>query len=220
MKRWRESPPDVFVVDLSRLPSHGREIAIALRQSPKTREVPILFFGGPVEKVTRIRSELPDAIYCSGPDLCPGVSTALATRGATPVRPAGTMERYSARTAAQKLGIQQGSIVALVDAPRQVAVILSPLPPDVELVETPVRNAAVTLCFVAKLPHLESSLSNLRSQAKSTKLWVVWPKGGSAARGDITSDAARETGKALGLVDYKICSVNAAWSAMLFAYKR
>ncbi len=31
MRSWREAPPDAFVIDLSRLPSHGREIATALR---------------------------------------------------------------------------------------------------------------------------------------------------------------------------------------------
>src|SRR5689334_9126671 len=61
MKSWRESPPDAFVIDLSRLPSHGREIAIALRQSSRTRCVPIIFCCGEKEKVDRTRDTLPDA---------------------------------------------------------------------------------------------------------------------------------------------------------------
>src|SRR5579875_1689898 len=65
MKEWRESPPDAFVIDLSRLPSQGREIAIALRQSKRTRSVPIVFCEGAEEKVGAIRSVLPDAAYCT-----------------------------------------------------------------------------------------------------------------------------------------------------------
>lgn len=37
LRDWRARPPDAFVIDLSRLPAQGREIAIALRQSPATR---------------------------------------------------------------------------------------------------------------------------------------------------------------------------------------
>ena len=37
MKTWREAPPDAFVIDLSRLPSHGREIALSTSRDPTER---------------------------------------------------------------------------------------------------------------------------------------------------------------------------------------
>jgi CheY-like chemotaxis protein len=40
------TPPDAFVIDLSRLPSHGRAVATALRQQKGTRRVPLVFVGG------------------------------------------------------------------------------------------------------------------------------------------------------------------------------
>src|ERR1700690_2972424 len=57
----RQYPPDAFVIDLSRLPSHGREVATFLRGRKTTREVPILFVDGVAERVAAIRKLLPDA---------------------------------------------------------------------------------------------------------------------------------------------------------------
>src|SRR5215472_15733884 len=64
---WRErkSPQDVFVIDLTRRPSHGREVAIALRGYKLSRHVPIVLVGGDPEKVEGIRKVLPDAVYTS-----------------------------------------------------------------------------------------------------------------------------------------------------------
>ncbi len=64
MRECRAAPPDLFVIDLSRLPSQGLEIAIALRNSPATRKVPIIFCGGAQAKVQKTREYLPDAEYC------------------------------------------------------------------------------------------------------------------------------------------------------------
>ena len=50
LRQWRAQPPDVFVIDLSRLPAQGREIAIGLQQWPATRRVPIVFCDGAPEK--------------------------------------------------------------------------------------------------------------------------------------------------------------------------
>jgi|GEM_PF-3342040 len=61
-RELRASPPDAVVVDLSRLPSHGREVAAFLRRQKATRHVPIAFVGGAPEKVARVRELLPDAV--------------------------------------------------------------------------------------------------------------------------------------------------------------
>jgi DNA-binding response OmpR family regulator len=42
----RDDPPDAFVIDLSRMPSHGRAVGVFLRQQKGTRHVPIVFAGG------------------------------------------------------------------------------------------------------------------------------------------------------------------------------
>src|SRR5512145_2450883 len=58
-------PPDAIVIDLGRLPSHGRQVAIALRERKTTRHVPLVFVDGEPEKVARLRADLPDAVYAT-----------------------------------------------------------------------------------------------------------------------------------------------------------
>src|SRR5205807_9585402 len=59
----REHPPELFLIDLSRLPSQGREIAGHFRRPKATRNVPILFVGGDTERVKTARNLLPDAAF-------------------------------------------------------------------------------------------------------------------------------------------------------------
>lgn len=215
MRKWRDDPPSAFVIDLSRLPSHGREIAVALRQSPKTRPVPIVFCDGASEKVKLIRDVLPDAAYCTSEALITTLKDLQPAR--TPVKPPGMMDRYGSRTTAQKLGVIEGNAVAVIDPPRNVNAILGPLPTGVELVE---ESGAVTLCFVHSADDLRADMSRVRSSAAKTKLWILWRKKGAPGHNGITERMIRETGIELGLVDYKICSVDKTWSAMLFARRK
>jgi hypothetical protein len=222
MKAWRQSPPHAFVIDLSRLPSHGREIAIALRQSPATRCVPLVFCGGTTEKVEALRELLPDAAYCKLPNLKATLKKAIATPVKDPVRPTAMMDRYKSRTAAEKLGIKEGSSVALVHPPRDAERVLGRLPSKITLLEgeTGQPGASVHLCFIHRPDDLSSSLSQLRAFASRSKLWIAWRKGGKAAAGDVTEKLVRDQALDLGLVDYKICSIDNVWTAMLFALKR
>ncbi|MBV8550879.1 MAG: hypothetical protein JOY54_06230 [Acidobacteriaceae bacterium] len=215
MRKWREDPPAAFVIDLSRLPSQGREIAIALRQSPKTRQVPIVFCNGAPEKVKLIREVLPDATYCAGEELVKTVKHVRPVQ--SPVRPLDMMDRYGSRTTAQKLGITEGSTVAVIDPPGNVSTMLGVLPRRVEFVE---QCGAVTLCFVNSPDGLRADLSRVRSLAARTKLWILWRKKSAPGHEGVTEQLVRETGIGLGLVDYKICSIDKTWSAMLFARKK
>jgi hypothetical protein len=127
------------------------------------------------------------------------------------------MNRYGSRTTAQKLGITEGSSVALVDPPRNINTVLGALPAGVEFTE---NGAAVTLCFVHSVDDLRGRMSRVRGLAAKTKLWILWRKKSAAGHDGVTEGLVRETGIELGLVDYKICSVDTTWSAMLFARKK
>src|SRR5713226_7023751 len=61
----RESSPHAIVFDLTRLPSRGRHLAVAIRSQETIRSIPIVFVDGDPKKVRRIRAELPDAVYTS-----------------------------------------------------------------------------------------------------------------------------------------------------------
>ena len=83
----RANPPDLILVDLSRVPSHGRAVAIFLRRQKATRRVPVVFVGGVREKVARIRGELPKAVYAEWRAIRGALRQALASVPATPVVP-------------------------------------------------------------------------------------------------------------------------------------
>ena len=63
LRELRDDPPDAVVIDLGRIPSHGRAVATFLRQQKATRPAPIVFVSGAPKKVAKTRELLPDAVY-------------------------------------------------------------------------------------------------------------------------------------------------------------
>jgi hypothetical protein len=85
--------PDVLVVSLDRLPSHGRAVAEWMGEARKRQHVPIVFAGGSAEKVAATRARFPHATFCS-PDELP---RALAQLAAVTPSPAPRGPRTGAR---------------------------------------------------------------------------------------------------------------------------
>ena len=50
-------------------------------------------------------------------------------------------------------------------------------------------------------------------------LWVAWPKRSSGVATDLGDGTVRELGLASGLVDNKVCAIDATWSALRFVYR-
>ena len=220
LRALRQARPDAVVIDLSRLPSHGCEIATALRGNKHTRPIPILFLDGAPEKVAIVRQALPDASYCEHPRLVAGLKKCIKERPVNPHVPAQMMDRYAGRTTAQKLGIAAGAKVAVIDAPRDYARVIGALPENVEYDEQSWTGCALTIWFVEEPEAYLAALPKMRRAAAASKLWVVWPK--KAARKDslLNENLIREMAIENGLVDYKVCSVNETWSGLCFALKK
>jgi hypothetical protein len=219
-KLIRAKAPDALVIDLSCLPSHGRDTAIAFRQTNYARHIPVVFVDGDPAKVEAIRRVLPDAAFtASAPrkQLCARIGSACLKRVEHPVIPPGVMASYGSRTVAQKLGIKEGSTVAVIDAPRDYAAALGALPENVELAEDPAAVHAVTLWFVRDPRVYRAGLRRFQAIADRTRLWIVWRKGSTNG---LTQYLVREAALEAGLVDYKICAVNEQWSAMAFARRK
>jgi hypothetical protein len=206
---------DAVVINLNRLPSHGREVATALRGSKSTRHIPIVFVEGAPEKVEPIRQLLPDAVYTTWPKL-PAVLGKLKSVQ-NPIVPKQMMDRYAGRTTTQKLGVKENSTITVIDPPRDYAKVLGDLPAGVEITEDPDTLSPVTVCF-AKAPEDLPAILNLgRKIAGKTKFWICWQKGKKTGFNDIP---IRNAAVALGLVDYKVCSLDPTWSGMVFALKK
>jgi len=215
----RENPPDAVVIDLTRLPSHGREVAINLRSNKITRQVALVFIEGDPEKTAQIRSLLPDAVFTTWPRIAPAVRQALKTRPESPIVP-GTLAGYSGTPLPKKLRIGEGSVVALLHAPDGFAAKLTPMPPDVRLQNRP-DGASVILAFHKSAPALAREVPLLAREIKEGRtLWLIWPKKTSGIASDLSEPVVRELGLATGLVDYKVCAVDETWSGLAFAARR
>src|SRR6202011_295253 len=129
--QMREFAPDAVVIDLDRLPSQGREMAIMLCGSKSTRHIPIVFAGGQPEKVARIRAELPDAVYTSWNSVESAIALAITLPPPNPVRPTPHMERWSDSNLVRKLGISPKMQVSILGAPDGFEEVLGDLPENV-----------------------------------------------------------------------------------------
>lgn len=65
----RSNAPAVVVIYLTRLPSHGRETADAIRSSKSLRDIPILFVGGEGEPLEKTKQKIPGAIFSTEAEL-------------------------------------------------------------------------------------------------------------------------------------------------------
>ncbi len=221
LREIHESVPAAVVINLSRMPSQGRAIGAWLRGSKSTRHIPLVFVDGDAPKVAALRREIPDAVYTSLAGIRGALKKAIANPPAQPVVPRQMMQGYEKRTAAQKLGIREGFDVSLIDPPPDYPCVLGELPRGVvieeDAMENPFRACAVTLWFVHDAGEYAAALPRRRALAARSRLWIVWQK---SRRDGLNGNFVRATALPLGLVDYKICSLDAAWTAMAFAVRK
>jgi CheY-like chemotaxis protein len=216
----RKDPPDAIVIDLARQPSQGRALATALRQLKPTRSVPLAFIEGDPEKTARVKAALPDAVYTTWRGIRGAVRRALTARPKAPVVP-GTMDGYSGTPLPRKLGVRNGSAVALLGAPAGFEAALDPLPEGATVRRDARRVANVILLFVRSRADLERRLVPAsRKMGEPGALWVVWPKKTSGLATDLGQAEVRAFGLGSGLVDYKIAAIDATWSGLCFARRR
>ena len=215
LREAREWPPDAFVVDLTLRPSHGREVAVALRGSRKSRHVPIVFVDGEPKKVEGVRRVIPDAVYTSRARLAAAIGRANPL--VNPFVPTQMMDRYAGRTTAQKMGICKEARVAVVDPPAGYAKAIGALPEGAVFEEGDCEDCKVTIWFVHDFAGFQGALPSMRRVAARSKLWILWRKG---KQDGLDGNVIRQGGIDVGLVDYKICSVNQTWSGMVFAVRK
>ena len=80
--------PDVLVVSLDRLPSHGRAVAEWMGEARRRQHVPIVFVGGANEKVQAARARFPKATFCGSEEVVRAVGENI--EQPSPTRPTPT----------------------------------------------------------------------------------------------------------------------------------
>ena len=215
----REHPPAAVVIDLTRVPSAGRDVALTLRTSKATRRVPVVFVEGDPAKVSGIRKLLPDATYTTWSRIRTDLKRAIASPPAVPVVPASNLAGYSGTPLPKKLGIKPNAVVVLAGAPKGFESTLGELPDGVRLRRRSSGARDLTLWFVRRRRDLEAGIGRM-ARAGSSGMWIVWPKKTSAIAADFGERDVRAVGLASGLVDFKVCAVDGTWSGLKFVARR
>ncbi len=131
------------------------------------------------------------------------------------------MAGYSGTPLPRKLGIKPGHRVMCLGAPRDFPAILGPLPENVTLRRTARGQAELVLLFATSRADLRKRYPGaVRAMVDGGGLWIAWPKQASGVATDLTQDDVRRQGLDDGLVDYKICAIDATWSGLKFARRK
>jgi CheY-like chemotaxis protein len=219
--RLREDPPALMLIDLDRLPSHGREVAVMLRTSQSMRHIPIVFAGGVEEKVSRVRAEVADAIFTDWLKAPTAVKKALKNPPAVFAKPVPHTARFAGSGLAKKLDLKTGVKAALIGAEDGFTELLGDLPEDVELQTRITASTKLVLWFVRASHEIAAAFELACARMpEGCSIWIIYPKKAGRFRVDFNQNDIRLTGLAAGVVDYKICAVDADWSGMKFARRR
>lgn len=119
----------------------------------------------------------------------------------------------------QKLGLKPGQRLLLLDPPKDFDQLLAGAPGGI------VRTSRVAafdaaLLFATSVRAQETHLARVLPKfAPGGMLWLAWPKQAAGVTTDLSDEAIRRMGLAAGLVDVKVCAVDATWAALKFVHR-
>src|SRR5438045_4893573 len=123
------------------------------------------------------------------------------------------MAGYSSTPLGKKLGIKEGSRIALINAPQDFRSQLGQLPQKVEFVKRATRPLDIILFFVLSERELTREFAKLAAKlATNGMIWIAWPKKSSGVSTDLSFASVQRIGLDAGLVDVKICAIDDTWS--------
>lgn len=129
---------------------------------------------------------------------------------------------YSGTALPAKLGIAEGHRVALLDMPDGAGDgALDALPAGVRAVRRLSGPADVVVAFCRDRRTFERRLPACRRAiGDAGAIWIAWPKRASGVATDMTEDVVREVALPTGLVDNKVCAIDATWSGLRLVVRR
>jgi hypothetical protein len=130
------------------------------------------------------------------------------------------MAGYSSTPLAKKLGIKEGSRIALVNAPQDFESELGKLPDKAKFVQRLTNSLDMILFFVLEERVLARDFPRLaRRLVTNGMIWIAWPKKSSGVTTNLSFDVVQRIGLDAGLVDVKICAIDETWSGLKFVYR-
>ena len=130
------------------------------------------------------------------------------------------MAGYSETPLVKKLGIKEGSRIALINPPKAFRKTLGPLPAQARVVNQTLDGLDLILFFAKKESELAKTFALLAEKLKPAgMLWIAWPKKSSGVATDLAFSNVQALGLTAGLVDTKICAVDEVWSGLKFVFR-
>ncbi|GAA0716797.1 DUF3052 domain-containing protein [Dokdonella soli] len=127
---------------------------------------------------------------------------------------------YSGKPVWQKLGLTPMQRVLVRHAPSDYAALVGAEADALMLVGTR-DNFELAHVFAVKATQLANELKSLSARLPATGvIWASWPKKGSDVATDITEDTVRTFALPIGLVDIKVCAIDATWSGLKLMWRR
>ena len=131
------------------------------------------------------------------------------------------MTGYSGTPLARKLSLKDGMRVWWHGMPETVREEIAAEGLVLDHLTKPEAPIDAAHIFVTERAELAAELHRLlRLLGPAGMIWVSWPKKASKRRTDITEDVIRDVCLPMGLVDVKVCSVDATWSGLKLVVRR
>jgi hypothetical protein len=128
---------------------------------------------------------------------------------------------YSGTPLARKLGLKPGMRVWFDSMPDAVRAEIEAEVETLETVIDPGQGFAAAHLFTTERAVLERELARLMaSMDRDGMIWVSWPKKAAKLDTDITEDVIRSVALPMGLVDVKVCAVDATWSGLKLVIRK
>ena len=128
---------------------------------------------------------------------------------------------YSGTPLAKKLSLKDGMRVWRDGMPDSVAEEIAEEDLQLDLLPSPEAPIDAVHIFITSRTEMEAKLHQLMPLlAPSGFIWVSWPKKAAKVATDITEDTIRDVCLPMGLVDVKVCAVNATWSGLKLMKRR
>ena len=128
---------------------------------------------------------------------------------------------YSGTPLAKKLGLKPGQRVWFLDMPASVRAEIDPMAIGLVELATPTTGIDMAHVFIMQRTDLIDQVTRLRTLiAPAGFIWISWPKKASKMPTDVTEDVIRAVALPTGLVDIKVCAVDAVWSGLKLVIRR
>ncbi|MES0879384.1 hypothetical protein ABLQ08_01820 [Roseibium sp. SCPC14] len=107
------------------------------------------------------------------------------------------------------------------EMPEEIVALLDKQEPGQQLQPSPIAGLSFAHVFTREREELSALLEKLRGLlAADGMIWVSWPKKSSKVPTTVTEDVVREVCLPMGLVDVKVCAVDAVWSGLKLVIRK